>query len=66
VRTRKLEKSKDILLREEPSVVPIKYKETILIPIMQSLSKQKGKPLPIYTVPDQIKIQALLRKLTFP
>lgn len=35
--------------------------------MLQTLSSQKNnKPIPIYTVPDQIKIQTLLRKATFP
>jgi hypothetical protein len=41
-------------------------KEKILMPIMQTLSVQQSKPLPVYTVPDQIKIQNFLRKVTFP
>lgn len=36
------------------------------MPIIQTLSAQKTKPLPVYTIPDQIKIQRLLRKVTFP
>lgn len=41
-------------------------KEKILIPIVQMLASRKPKPLPVYTVPDQAKVQSLLRKSTFP
>lgn len=33
---------------------------------MQTLSTHKPKSVPVYTIPDQIKIQNLLRKVTFP
>jgi hypothetical protein len=41
-------------------------KERILIPIIQHISSKKSKPLPVYTVPDQVKLQGYLRKITFP
>ena len=67
VRVRKIQKSKETLLKDsQPEIIPIENKEKILIPIIQTLSSQKEKPLPVYTVPDQIKIQTLLRKTTFP
>lgn len=33
---------------------------------MRSLAAKEAKVIPVYTVPDQIKIQKLLRKVTFP
>ena len=41
-------------------------KEKVIIPIIQTMAAYKPKPIPVYTVPDQIKIQQLLRKVTFP
>jgi len=41
-------------------------RERILIPIIQHMSNKKPKPIPVYTVPDQSKLQSYLRKLTFP
>ena len=41
-------------------------RERILIPIIQHMSNKKSKPIPVYTVPDQAKLQGYLRKITFP
>lgn len=60
-----IEKNKEVLLDyEQPISIE---KEQILIPIIHQLSSSsKSKPMPVYTVPDQIKIQNLLRSSTFP
>ena len=65
MRVRRVEQNKEVLLREG-GTVPVSKKERILIPIIQTLSKQNAKPLHVYTVPDQVKIQSLLRRVTFP
>jgi len=58
-----MERSKEVLLDYEEPV--LSEKEQIIIPIIQHLSS-KPKPIPVYTLPDQIKIQKLLIKATFP
>lgn len=58
-----LERNKEVLLDYEEPV--LSQKEQIIIPIIQHLSG-KPKPIPVYTLPDQIKIQKLLLKATFP
>lgn len=58
-----VERSKEVLLDYEEPVLSLK--EQIIIPIIQHLSS-KPKPIPVYTLPDQIKIQKLLIKATFP
>lgn len=47
------------------SSIPTTKKEHIVIPILQHFDYSR-KPPKVYTVPDQIKIQTLLRKVTFP
>lgn len=58
-----LEKSKEILLSFDENM---DGRERILIPIIQHMSSKKSKPIPVYTVPDQAKLQGYLRKITFP
>jgi hypothetical protein len=63
-KNRQLERNKQILMTDISSIPTIK-KEHIIIPILQHFDSSH-KPPKVYTVPDQIKIQSLLRKVTFP
>lgn len=45
--------------------IPTVEKQNIIIPTLQNFT-HNHKPLKVYTVPDQVKIQSLLRKVTFP